>query len=86
MSNRFDDVYRRSLEDSEAFWAEAAEVIHWDKKWDRVLDFDNPPFFRWFVGAECNTCYNAVERPRAGGDPHERVVQVPRLPRRAPTR
>ncbi len=62
MSNRFDDVYRRSLEDSEAFWAEAAEVIHWDKKWDRVLDFDNPPFFRWFVGAECNTCYNAVDR------------------------
>jgi propionyl-CoA synthetase len=62
MSNRFDDVYRRSLEDSEAFWAEAAEVIHWDKKWDRELDFDNPPFFRWFVGAECNTCYNAVDR------------------------
>ncbi len=60
--SRFDEVYDRSIADPEGFWAEAAEAIHWEKKWDRVLDADNPPFYRWFPGAECNTCYNAVDR------------------------
>ena len=62
MSSLFDDVYQRSMEDPESFWAEAAEAIHWEKRWDQVLDDANPPFYRWFVGAECNTCYNAVDR------------------------
>ncbi|MBL4721063.1 MAG: propionyl-CoA synthetase, partial [Alphaproteobacteria bacterium] len=58
----FDEVYRRSMEDPEGFWAEAAEDISWYKKWDKVLDDSNPPFYRWFPGAECNTCYNALDR------------------------
>ncbi|MBL25665.1 MAG: propionyl-CoA synthetase [Rhodospirillaceae bacterium] len=62
MASSYDDVYRRSLEDPEGFWAEAAEEIHWTKRWDRVLDDSNPPFYRWFEGAETNTCYNAVDR------------------------
>ncbi len=56
------EVYGRSLSDGEAFWAEAAEDIHWYKKWDKVLDDSNPPFYRWFTGGEVNTCYNAVDR------------------------
>jgi len=59
---RFDEVYNRSLSDPEGFWMEAAEAIHWEKKWDQLLDTSNPPFYRWFVGAECNTCFNAVDR------------------------
>ena len=59
---RFDEVYNRSLSDPEGFWTEAAEAIHWEKKWDQLLDTSNPPFYRWFVGAECNTCFNAVDR------------------------
>ena len=59
---RFDEVYDRSLSDPEGFWTEAAEAIHWEKKWDKLLDKSNPPFYRWFLGAECNTCYNAVDR------------------------
>ena len=31
-------IYERSLEQPEAFWAEAAEAIDWDRRWDRVLD------------------------------------------------
>jgi propionyl-CoA synthetase len=62
MTSKFDAVYDRSLSDPEGFWAEAAEDVHWYKKWDRVLDDDKPPFYRWFVGAETNTCYNAVDR------------------------
>ena len=59
-------VYRRSIEDPEGFWGEAAENIHWYKKWDRVLDDSNPPFYRWFVGGKTNICYNAVDRHASG--------------------
>jgi propionyl-CoA synthetase len=59
---KYEEVYKRSLEDPEGFWAEAAGGISWSKKWDSVLDSDNPPFYRWFKGAEMNTCYNAVDR------------------------
>ena len=59
---------RRSLEDPERFWAEAAAAIHWDRQWDRVLDESNPPFTRWFTGGELNTCFNALDRWVDGGD------------------
>ncbi len=59
--NRYADVYQRALNDPESFWAEAAEDIHWDKRWDRVLDDSRPPFYRWFTGGALNTCYNALD-------------------------
>ena len=61
MSSRFDQIYRRSIEDPEGFWAEAAEAIHWNRRWDKVLDDSNKPFYRWFIGGELNTCYNALD-------------------------
>ena len=61
MAGEFDAVFTRSIEDPEGFWGEAAEQIHWHKKWDKVLDDSNKPFYRWFVGAECNTCYNTLD-------------------------
>lgn len=67
MTNRYDDVYSRSLADREGFWAEAAEEIHWFKKWRKVLDDSKKPFYRWFAGGEVNTCYNALDRHAAGG-------------------
>jgi len=59
---RYADIYRRSLEDPEAFWAGAAEDVVWQKRWDKVLDNDREPFTKWFVGGRINTCYNAVDR------------------------
>ncbi len=61
MSDRFEEAWRTSIEDPEAFWGEAAEAIHWDRRWDKVLDDDNPPFYRWFSGGVLNTCYNALD-------------------------
>lgn len=58
----YEEVFRKSIEDPEAFWGANAEEIVWDKKWDKVLDASNPPFFKWFPGGELNTCYNAVDR------------------------
>jgi len=57
----FQSIYERSIQDPEGFWGEVAGDIHWYRKWDRVLDDSNPPFYRWFPGAELNTCYNAVD-------------------------
>jgi propionyl-CoA synthetase len=60
-------TYRRSLEDPEGFWGEAARAIHWSKPWEKVLDDARPPFYRWFAGGELNTCYNALDRHVEGG-------------------
>ena len=61
------ETYRRSIERREEFWAEAAEAIDWERRWDRVLDASQPPFSRWFPGARLNTCWNALDRHVAGG-------------------
>ena len=61
------ETYRRSLERPEEFWAEAAEAIDWERRWDRVRDSGNPPFYRWFSGARLNTCWNALDRHVAAG-------------------
>ncbi len=70
MTSRYAEAYRRSLADPEGFWGEAAQAaqgIEWEKRWDRVLDADNPPFYRWFPGGRLNTCHNALDRHVAGG-------------------
>ena len=63
----YQDVYSRSMQDPEGFWAEAAADIDWYKPWDKVLDDSNKPFYRWFSGGELNTCYNALDRHVEGG-------------------
>jgi propionyl-CoA synthetase len=64
---RFEEIYRRSLEEPEAFWAEAAAAIDWVEPWERVLDDSRPPFYRWFSGGRLNTCHNALDRHVDGG-------------------
>ena len=61
-TSRYRDAYQRSLTDPSGFWAEAALEIHWDRRWDRVLDDSRAPFYRWFPGGRLNTCYNALDR------------------------
>jgi len=61
MERTYEAVYRSWLEDPEGFWAEAAESIHWYKKWEQVLDTSRAPFYRWFPGAQLNTCYNVLD-------------------------
>ncbi|MCB2179941.1 acetate--CoA ligase [bacterium] len=58
----YDALYNFSIEDPAAFWAERAEEFSWFKKWDRVLDDTNAPFFKWFVGGKVNIVHNALDR------------------------
>ncbi|WP_366924844.1 propionate--CoA ligase [Metallumcola ferriviriculae] len=62
----YQDTYRLSTEQPDLFWAEVADNLHWYKKWDKVLDDTNAPFYRWFVGGQTNLCYNAVDRHALG--------------------
>jgi acetyl-CoA synthetase len=61
-------MYDAAEKDPEAFWAEQAEALHWDQKWDQVLDESNPPFFKWFVGGKLNVSYNCVDRHVEAGN------------------
>lgn len=49
-------------ESREAFWEEQARLIDWETPFTKVLDYDKPPFARWFVGGRTNLCHNAVDR------------------------
>ncbi len=60
--------YRRSIADPEAYWAEVASELHWFKPWDRVLNEDEKPFFKWFEGGKTNLAYNCIDRHIANGD------------------
>ena len=67
MTSRYDEEYARWQNDPEGFWAEAAEDLHWHRRWDTVLDSSRAPFHTWFAGAQTNTCYNAIDRHVDGG-------------------
>jgi len=61
MTTDYSEIYERSINRPEEFWGEAAEAVQWEKKWDKVLDDSNKPFYQWFVGGKLNTCYNALD-------------------------
>lgn len=58
----YEEFYRQSIDNPEAFWGDMSKMVHWNKPPQKVLSYDNPPFSRWFVGGETNLCYNAVDR------------------------
>jgi propionyl-CoA synthetase len=59
---RYNEEFRRSLDEPEAFWAAAAEAIDWTTPPERVLDNSRAPLYRWFPDGRLNTCYNALDR------------------------
>jgi len=58
----YDAIRSKAAADPEAFWASIAEELHWFRKWDQVLDWSNPPFAKWFVGAKTNISHNCLDR------------------------
>src|SRR5215213_7543073 len=59
---RYDEAFRRSIDDPDGFWREAARGIDWYREPTRILDATDPPFYRWFGDGELNTCHNALDR------------------------
>jgi propionyl-CoA synthetase len=58
----YEDIFRASTDDPEAFWLRAAQAIDWHKPPTRALDDSRPPFYRWFPDGELNVCHNALDR------------------------
>ncbi|GAA2619543.1 acetate--CoA ligase [Actinomadura fulvescens] len=56
------DAYDEAAADRLGFWERQADRLTWAKRWDTVLDWNNPPFAKWFVGGELNVAYNCVDR------------------------
>jgi acetyl-CoA synthetase len=56
------EVYEEAARDRLGFWEKAARRLTWDREWDEVLDWSNPPFAKWFVGGKLNVAYNCVDR------------------------
>lgn len=61
-ANLTEEAYERAAADREAFWAEQAERLSWEQRWDTVLDWTDPPFAKWYVGGRLNAAYNCVDR------------------------
>src|SRR4051812_14015158 len=56
------DAYDEADKDRLAFWGKQAERLSWEKPFDEVLDWSNPPFAKWYVGGKLNAAYNCVDR------------------------
>jgi acetyl-CoA synthetase len=59
--DEYERMYAEAAADPEAFWAKQAEELHWFRKWDKVLEWDEP-FAKWFVGGKINIAYNCLDR------------------------
>jgi acetyl-CoA synthetase len=61
----YEQLWQRAHDDPEGFWGEQAASLSWFKKWDKVLQW-NEPFCKWFVGGKINASYNCLDRHLAG--------------------
>src|SRR5450631_3450026 len=55
-------VYEQAARDPQAWWVAQAEELEWFKPWERVLDDDDPPFYKWFTHGTLNVSYNCLDR------------------------
>ncbi len=61
MATKYQEIYEKSITDAQGFWSEVASDIFWYKKPSKILNSDNPPFYKWFQDGTTNTCYNAID-------------------------
>lgn len=54
-------LYQEAADDRLAFWARQAELLHWERKWDQVLEWELPNA-KWFLGGKLNASYNCLDR------------------------
>lgn len=59
---KLDKMRSQALEDPEQFWGEQAKNLIWFKQWDKVLDSNDHPFYKWFVGGALNASVNCLDR------------------------
>jgi acetyl-CoA synthetase len=60
-ANALADLYEEAEQDRLAFWSRQADYLHWDEKWDQVLEWEAPNA-KWFLGGKINASYNCLDR------------------------
>ena len=61
MSRKYKEIYEYSITEKEEFWKNISEDIFWYKKPSKILNSENPPFYKWFEDGVTNTCFNALD-------------------------
>ena len=61
MSKNYKEIYHSSIKNKEDFWKKVSDDIFWYKKPTKILNTENPPFYKWFENGVTNTCYNALD-------------------------
>ena len=74
MSGKYQAVYDQWKAAPEKFWEEAAQAIEWSKPFDKTFDPDAGIYGRWYVGGECNTCFNAIDKQIADGRGEQNAI------------
>jgi len=66
--DRYNEMYKRSIDDPEGFWAEvASEEVEWFEKWNKVSQYDfKEAKIEWFIGGKLNVSYNCLDRHAKG--------------------
>ena len=59
-------LHDQAAQDDVAYWSAQAETLHWQRRWDRALDW-SPPHARWFTGGQLNVAENCLDRHIAAG-------------------
>ncbi len=66
-------LYKKSMDDPEGFWAEAARELYWSKPFTSVLDWQIPDA-RWFDGGQMNASFNCIDRQIEAGHGDEVAI------------
>ena len=61
MTKNYEEIYNLSIKNKEDFWKKISDDIFWYSKPSKILNTDNPPFYKWFEDGVTNTCYNALD-------------------------
>jgi len=62
-----------ALSNIERFWEEQALLLHWFRRWDKVVEW-NPPYARWFINGLTNASYNALDRHVKNGKGDKKAI------------
>lgn len=78
---QYQEAYKKSVEQPEEFWASVAENFVWQKKWDKVLDWNfKEPKIEWFKGAKLNITENCIDRHLAERGEEPAIIWEPNNP------
>ena len=80
-SKDYQETYRKSIENPEAFWGDIAEHFYWRKKWDKVLDWNfKEPDVKWFINGKLNITENCIDRHLAELGEKPAIIWEPNNP------